>query len=244
MTAMSTTATYEPLSSASMEDQSLEYRAVHTGAIASVVLGVLSVFVLVVGMTSDLGACLMVTPIPVVAMFFSMRSLAQISRQSDLYTGKKLALAGLTLAAFFLVTGVGYAGYVHVTEVPDGYTRISYSMMKPDELDERGGQPIPEDIAALDGQQVFIKGFIRPDSLKVRKNAKGFLLVRDNDTCCFGDLSKVKYYDQILVAMQGGLSVDYSTRVFRMGGTLRVHPENLAFGPGSAVYTLEVDYAE
>jgi hypothetical protein len=241
---MSTTAAYESHSTTSVDDQTLEYRALHTGAITGLVLGVAAVFVLIVGVTSELGECLMVAPIALVGIFFSLRALQQISRESDLYTGKGLALAGLVLSLFFLISGVTYASYVHVTEVPDGYSRISFTRMKPNEVDERGGKLIPEAIAALDGQPVFIKGYIRPDSLKVRTNAKGFLLVRDNNTCCFGDLAKVKYYDQILVAMQGRLSVDYSTRLYRMGGILRVHPENTVRGPGWPVFSLEADYVK
>ena len=43
------------------------------------------------------------------------------------------------------------------------------------------------------------KGYIRPGSATSRTNIDNFLLVRDNNQCCFGDLSKVKYYDQMVV---------------------------------------------
>ena len=69
--------------------------------------------------------------------------------------------------------------------------------MRPDELQERNGQVVPPEIAALDGKRVFIKGYIRPDSITVSKGINRFLLVRDNNQCCFGSLSDVKYYDQI-----------------------------------------------
>ena len=73
--------------------------------------------------------------------------------------------------------------------------------MKPTEIQERGGVTVPPDIAALDGKHVFIKGYIRPDSMAVTRGIDRFLLVRDNNTCCFGDLSKIKYHDQIDVEM-------------------------------------------
>lgn len=239
---MSTATAYETVSTGHDEDQSLEYRAVHTGAMIGLVLGVASAFTLVTAFSS-LDACLMVCPIPVLGIFFSLRAWSQINRQSDLYTGKTPALVGVGLSLFFLVTGLGYASYVYATEVPDGYTRISFATMRPSEVEQRGNKLIPDVVVALDGQHVFIKGFIRPDSLKVRKNAKAFLLVRDNNVCCFGDLSKVNYYDQILVAMQDGLRIDYKEGTLSMGGTLRVYPQNVALGPGAPVFALEADYA-
>ena len=221
----------------------LEYRALHTGAVAGLILGIGSVFTLAIA-TSSLEACLMVCPIPLIAMFISLRAWLQIRRHSDQYTGRPLAIAGFVLATFFLVTGVGYGSYVYATEVPEGYTRITFGKMKPNEIEERARMPIPDDIAALQGQKVFIKGYIRPDSLAVRKNAKAFLLVRDNNQCCFGDFSKIKYHDQIQVDLQGPLTVDYSTGIFRLGGTLHIHPENLLHGPGAPVFSLVADHAK
>ncbi|MCH2118973.1 MAG: DUF4190 domain-containing protein [Pirellulales bacterium] len=221
----------------------LEYRALHTGAVAGLVLGIASVFTLAIA-TSGIEACLMVCPIPLIAMFLCLRAWLQIRQHSDQYTGRPLAIAGFVLATFFLVTGVGYGSYVYATEVPEGYTRITFGKMKPNEIEERGRKLIPDDIAALQGQKVFIKGYIRPDSLAIRKNAKNFLLVRDNNQCCFGDFSKVKYYDQIQVDLQGSLTVDYSTGIFRIGGTLQLHPENLLRGPGTPVFSLVADHAK
>jgi hypothetical protein len=72
---------------------------------------------------------------------------------------------------------------------------------------------------------------------------KEFLLVRDNNQCCFGDLSAVQYFDQMAVSLVGNRTVDYSTKVFRLGGTLHIRPENVA-GSGRPVYSLEADHAE
>jgi hypothetical protein len=98
-------------------------------------------------------------------------------------------------------------------------------------------------VAALDGKRVFIKGYIRPDSVKVTRGIDRFLLVRDNNQCCFGDLSTVKYYDQMLVTMAGSRRVDYSDGVFRMGGILKVEPENAVGRPLAPVFSLQADYA-
>jgi hypothetical protein len=117
--------------------------------------------------------------------------------------------------------------------------------MKPDELEERGGVTVPPDIAAMDGKKVFIRGYIRPDSVTQRVGIKEFLLVRDNNQCCFGDISSVKYYDQIAVDMVGSHTVDFENgAVYRMGGILKVEPQNVARGPLAPVFSLKADYAK
>ena len=217
----------------------LEYRAVHTGAIAGLLLGVMSVAT-VVPASSNFEACLMITPIPLLGLVVSLRSLAAIRRQPETYTGTKLAAAGAILSAVFLITGVGYGGYVYATEVPDGYERTSFSEMKPDTVEERGNIAIPPEIAALAGKQVFIKGYVRPGSQRTISGE--FLLVRDNNECCFGEIDKVKYYDQLQVKLTGNQTASFDLRLYRVGGTLMINPANLGRGPEFPVYSLVADY--
>ena len=238
---MMSTAMFE-LDSATAPEETLQYRAVHTGAILGLALGIMSVFVVVTAMNSIEG-CLLVAPIPVLGIVMSLRSLATIRREPEHYTGRPLAAAGLALSLLFLIGGVGYGGYVYATEVPDGYTRISFNALKPDEFEERSALVVPPDIAALDGQKVFIKGYIRPDSISVTRGVKQFLLVRDNNQCCFGDLSSIKYFDQMSVDMVGSRTVDYSQGILRMGGILKVEPQNVTRGPMAPVFSLRADYA-
>ena len=213
----------------------MEYRAIHTGAIAGLLLGVLS-FATVVPAGSNLEAVLMITPIPILGLIVSLRSLASIRRQPETYTGTKMAAAGAFLSALFLVTGVGYGSYVYATEVPEGYERTSFARMKPDAIEERGGVMIPSHIAALNGKKVFIKGYVRPGSHRTISGE--FLLVRDNNECCFGDISKVKYYDQMQVKLTGQKAIGFDFRLYRVGGTLKIHPENLGRGPDYPVFSL------
>ena len=93
-------------------------------------------------------------------------------------------------------------------------------------------------------RKVFIKGYIRPDSVTVPRGIERFLLVRDNNQCCFGDLSKIKYYDQIDVAMTGDNRVDYSQGLIRIGGILHIEPQNIAMGDSAPVFSLKADYAK
>ena len=238
---MSTSAALEDYADTSADDP-IQYRAIHTGAIVGLMLGVLSVFTLITA-TNSFESCLLVTPIPVVGMFISLRSWARIRRESEQFTGGRLALAGFALSLVFLLTGVGYGSYVYVTEVPEGYQRISFDTLRPTELEERASVWIPPAVMELAGKRVFIKGYIRPGSAPVRTGIDRFLLVRDDNQCCFGDLSKVKYHDQMAVQITTAHRVDDSLQVLRMGGILEIYPENVARGPGYPVFALRADYA-
>ncbi len=231
------------MGSIASEEEELHYRALHTGALIGLVLGALSVFVAITAANS-LAGCLLTAPIPLVGIIISLRALATIRRHPEQYTGRALAKLGLVLSLVFLIGGVSYGGYVYTTEVPDGYTRISFNTMKPDELQERSGITVPPEITKLEGQKIFIKGYIRPDSVTVPRGIHQFLLVRDNNTCCFGDLSKIKYHDQILVAMIGDRGVDYSQGVIRIGGTLHIEPQYAWQGAPRPVFSLKADYAD
>src|SRR3954468_10585059 len=123
----------EPITS---HDDDIQYKALHTGALIAFVLGLLSVCVVLTAANS-LEYTLMVVPIPVVGMFFALRALSRIRQNPEQYTGLGLARAGLALSTVFLVAGLAYGGYVYKSELPDGYTRLSFNDMKPDELQER-----------------------------------------------------------------------------------------------------------
>ncbi|MCC7474453.1 MAG: DUF4190 domain-containing protein [Pirellulales bacterium] len=221
----------------------IQYRALHVGALLSLVLGLLSIVVPLVAADS-FEWCLLTAPIPLIGLFLGLRALATIRRMPEQYAGGGLALSGAVLSLLFLVAGVSYGGYVYATEVPEGYERTSFNAMKPDEIQERGGVRVPPEIMALQGKKVFIKGYLRPDSVSVQQGIDRFLLVRDNNQCCFGDLSKIKYYDQAYVVLKGDLRVNYSQGVYRMGGTLHIEPRNAATGAQLPVFSLEADYAK
>lgn len=221
-------------------DNSLEYRALYAGSLLGALLGIMSASLLL--STENLSSCLAMTPIPLAGMFVSLRAWLKIRRERDRYTGIPIAITGLVLSILFLATGVGRAGYIYATEVPDGYDRVSFLTMKPSTADERASRPFPEDILALHGKQVFIKGYIRPDSTDSRTGFDQFLLVRDDNQCCFGDLNKVKYFDQMMVKLMPPKKTDYSPKLQRLGGKLIIIPQNFGRGPEYPVYALEANY--
>ncbi|HMO85961.1 MAG TPA: DUF4190 domain-containing protein [Lacipirellulaceae bacterium] len=221
----------------------LDYRPLHMGAIASIVFGLLSVLVLLAGRESMESAVLM-APVPLVGIALALFALRAMRANPDQYTGRRAAVSGLALSGAFLAAGLAVAGYVQATETPPGYARISFAEMKPSEVDLRSGRLIPSKIAELDGQKVFIKGYFRPDSSPYTRNVREFLLVRDNNQCCFGDLNSVQFYDQIAVQLEGDLTVNYSPRLFRIGGTLRIDPRWAEPGSGGSVFSLQADHAQ
>jgi len=219
------------------------YRPISTAAIASVVFGVLSLVIFFAG-GDTFEAALMLSPLPLIGLIMGLRAWSQVRANSDQLTGQRLAVVGSLLSAVCLVGGLAYSGYVYATEVWPGYARTSFEDLRPDEVEQRGDVLVPPDVLSLNGKKVFIKGYIRPGTTNFRDNATSFLLVRDNNQCCFGDISTVKYFDQVQVATVGKLTVDYSSSLFRLGGVLRVFPENIFKGPGAPVFALEADKAE
>jgi len=228
--------------SARLADDDFQYRPLLPGAVASLVLALLSQLIFLAGRDS-LQAALMLCPLPLAGLVVGLRSLRRIRESEGQIGGRRLALAGVTLATLSLAAGLGFAGYVHATELPEGYQRTSFLELMPVEADVRAGRAVPAEVLALNGKKVFIKGYMRPDSTPVSRNVKRFLLVRDNNNCCFGDLSTVKFYDQIGVVVGEGIRLDYRQGLFRIGGVFRVRPENVASGGEQLVFTLDADYA-
>jgi hypothetical protein len=223
--------------------EEFQYRPMSVGAIIALVFGLLSPLTFLTG-SESLAGCLMVCPIPAIGILIGLKAWARVRVMPDQASGGMLALAGVALSLVGLVGGLSFAGYVYATEVPPGYTRTSFGEFRPDEVEQRGNLLVPRRVQQLEGQKVFIKGYMRPGSAPVRTNIRQFLLVRDNNQCCFGDISSVKYFDQVLVSTIGSLSTDYSSGVFRVGGTLHIHPENILRGVDYPVYTLEADHLE
>ncbi len=224
------------------EEEALDYRSVNTYAVLGLLIGLISASVLFTAGAS-LDYTLALAPIPVAGLIVSLIAMSAISAAPELYTGKRLAQIGAALSALFLVTGVGYGGYVYATEVPDGYARTSFLEMKPDEDATVNRELVPEGVLEFiqSGEKVFIKGYIRPDSISFKQNLKEFLLVRDNNQCCFGDLSKVKYFDQVQVNLGPGLTTDFKPGLFRVGGVLSVGRGDMKAGT-PLTYKLAADY--
>ena len=214
---------------AAADSEYVQYRALSSLAVTSLVVGLFSAM----AWLDWIGAV-----IPAVGILLGALAWRQIKRRPDELSGLGIARAGLLLSIFFLTTGLTRLSYVYATEVPDGFTRISYDQLQPNP--DVANEVVPPAALALDGQRVFIKGY--PLSGRDIRGIKQFVLVRDQGDCCFG--GKPKLTDQIQVTLADPLRLDYELRLLRVAGTLRVRPTVAAGGLPTTIYYLEADHLQ
>jgi hypothetical protein len=90
-------------------------------------------------------------------------------------------------------------------------------------------------IMALDGKPIRIRGFILPTAQK--RGLKQFVLVRDNQECCFGPGAAL--FDCILVEMLPGKTAEFSIRPVAVSGTFHVREFQGPDGVHLAVYQID-----
>ena len=203
-----------------------DYRALSIAAVTSLSLGFLSAFALL-----TIYLCV----IPVAGILFGMYAIAQIHKRPGELTGRGVAIAGIILSAILLVVSGSFAAYVYATEVPEGYERIFYSQLQPEE--GKIGQEIPPLAEAIDGKKVFIKGYVFPG--KQRQGIKTFLLVRDKGDCCFGGNPKLT--DRIQVTLADPERLRFDPYLHKVAGTFRLvkDPSEAVDASGEVYYHLD-----
>lgn len=205
------------------------YRAVSPLAVLSFVCGILSVFALLAW-----GLAV----IPAVALVAGGIACRRINQRPMELTGRPLALIGMTLAALFWAAGWARLEYIELTEVPEGYLKVSYDELQPDPNEPT--QLFPQRAAELDGKRVFLKGFAFPG--RETSGIKEFVLVRDNGDCCFGGNPKLT--DMVQVTLVGPLAMEYSPRQRNVAGTFHVNRGKALDGLRQPIYYLEADYLQ
>ena len=211
------------------------YQALSRAAVLSLVFGCLSVF-------AFLSQTLVV--LPLLGIVFGLVGFASLRKYPDELLGKPQATWGLTLSLMFLVAAPAYHIYVYATEVPEGYERVKFSSLQSvqDEIEGMPVQPPPEAMA-LDGKQIFIKGYIHPNSMDATM-AKRFVLVPDLGTCCFGGVPDLT--DMIEVSLSGEDYAQKTLRQQKLAGELTVRPTlkriSLEKDNTGVFYQLKADY--
>ncbi len=92
-------------------------------------------------------------------------------------------------------------------------------------------------VEQLSGQRIRIRGYILPTAQ--RSGIKKFVLVRDNQECCFGPGAAL--YDCIMVEMQGDTSAEFSIRPVAVEGTFRIEEWSGPTGKVWAIYHLAAE---
>jgi len=184
------------------------YQSVSQAAVASCVLGV-------VGLLSFPFVVLLA--LPAAAIAFAAIAFNAFRKFPEEYLGRPAAMAGAALSLVTLLTAPTWHAYVYLTEVPEGYARVDFGALQSDQ-----GKPDLPTKAAIDlnGEPIFIKGYIHPTSMDSME-AKKFILVPDLGTCCFGGPPPLTH--MIEVSLTGDQYATKSYRRQRLAGTLKVN---------------------
>lgn len=216
---------------------SLEYRAISKGALLSVVFGVLallsfSLFLYVMRMGCSIA---MIAFFCVPGLILGATALMRIKSRPTELAGKIPATIGVFLCAAIFLGGIPMRVIMYMTEVPEGYQRVSFWELQPES--DNSPMPVSQRALELNDQKVFIEGYIFPGDRS--KNLKHFMLVRDLGTCCFGKDPPITH--KIEVELTGDQTVDWSYRLRKLGGILKVNPQAVITRQG-AVFSLEADH--
>lgn len=200
------------------------YRAVSPLAVLSVVFGVASI-VLFFHWT--------LIVVPLIGLVLGWRALKQIER-SDAMTGVNVAAAGMGLSLLLGTLGGVLLLIVGRYEVPMGYKAIAF-----DDLKAEPGEMLPSFVEKLDGERIFIKGFIYPG--RQVTGLKQFIVVPSLNHCNFCS-TQLLSTEMIIVEMDGDRTADYTTRLTAIGGRLKLDREAAKERYGSLPYKIICDY--
>jgi hypothetical protein len=210
------------------------YRAISPWAVASVVLGVLSLS-LVLGW--------MFFPVPLAGVGAGWLALRQIRRMRGETIGMTLAHAGMALSVVFGLAGALYQQLV-VHQVPAGYKKITFEDLQPDPRNPQ--EFVPPEILKLQptpnqDQKVFIKGYMYPG--RRTHEIREFVLVPTVGHCsfCFWNIRSTEL---VQVKLTGDLTVNFRNTEIGVGGRLHVDEEAAKKQWGQVPYTLEADYVQ
>jgi hypothetical protein len=103
--------------------------------------------------------------------------------------------------------------------------------------DEFKREMLPPQIEAMKDQRIRIRGFILPTAQA--RGLKVFVLVRDNQQCCFGPGAAL--YDCILVDMQPGKTTEFSILPVTVEGTFDIREFRGPDGKHLAIYHLTAE---
>ncbi len=192
-----------------LEAEYAQYRTISLSAIATVVFAIVSI------------TGLLIPPLLVLSVFGTLLgfySVLTLRNRQDEFTGLGMAKIGLALCLLIGVGGIGWNIYDFATEVPEGFERISFYDLRVDP--SYPNWPIPPTALKLNGAPIFVKGYVYPD--QDFGKTKRFVLIPDLKTCCFGGQPELT--DMIEVTLQDPLRVEYSLRLRKLAGKLKVSP--------------------
>ena len=82
----------------------------------------------------------------------------------------------------------------------------------------------------LDGKKVKLRGYILPSTLFKETNIEQFVLVRDNQECCFGPGAAL--YDCVIIEMVPGKTTNFVTRPVTVEGKFKIDTKSYKYPGG------------
>ena len=210
------------------------YRPIPMSAIVGGILALVSISALLLWLA---------IPLAVVAAVICLIATVQILRSRGEFAGLWLAGGGLALSLLMAVGGILLTVHRYQTEIPEGYQRVSFARdiaargVGYQEQEGRMLLMIPNEVKELDGQRVYLKGFMYPQGRAY--DITNFVLCKDNAQCCFGGQPALQ--DMIGVRMNGKHTAVYSTSLMGVAGTLKLNADYHG-GELEPIYLLEADY--
>ena len=103
---------------------------------------------------------------------------------------------------------------------------------------------ITKELKELDKKTLTLRGFILPTSVFQQSGIKQFVLVRDNQECCFGPGAAI--YDCVWVEMAPGKTTNFATRVVTVKGKFEIDTESYQYPDGGyyAIYRMTAEEAK
>ena len=205
------------------------YRALSRAAIASVIFFLLAL----PGLIPTFSPVLALTLVGLLAAGVGLRA---TRRYPNEFSGRGVAVFGLAANLLLLIGGVSEHTYIYLTEVPDGYQRVAFYELQQDP----SAADVPTQRAAeVDGEKVFLKGYIHPSSGSGLLSQ--FILVPDLGTCCFG--GQPRSSDMIEVTLTGGQTVRAGMTQRKLAGRFHLNrvPQKQPGFDNGIFYRMRVD---
>lgn len=89
---------------------------------------------------------------------------------------------------------------------------------------------LSDDVKKLVGQKVKLRGYILPATLFKETNIDQFVLVRDNQECCFGPGAAL--FDCVIIEMLPGKTTDFVTRPVTVEGRFKIDTKKYEYPGG------------
>jgi hypothetical protein len=206
------------------------YKSLSRAALLSLAFGLLGLLAWISPLLLFLSLC---------GLVFGLVAFRNLKKFPNELFGWPVAAMGTLLSVVILIASPARHIYIYNTEVPDGFERIQFGVLK----SPMGAPdfPTPEALA-LNGKKVFLKGYIHPTSLS-SNTSKSFVLVPDWATCCFGTQPPLTH--MIEVHLSSDKFASKSFRQHSLAGVLEVHPYIKPIdGLQGVFYQLEAEHFE